>query len=262
MKIGHHSVLTKKHHLNKNSKKSIACRQRPCLGSLYFQRKAVCILKFFATEKRKDGSSQLSVQEVVWGFRERTTGYLSTLSPWSGPALKALQILPKWTHGWWLWAECGQSNIKQNPLETAEMAFLSYCTTCYTFAKHSVIPKANISPTISFIEVFTAYFTAPVSNRMTSVTLWSPPCIPHNSEFHWQKKVVRKLLCHVIFLSYKRCYLRISAMRFLDGLTLVTPRKDVLLSGVWPELYSHEGFNLLSFLAGRVHWCRLGGGGK
>lgn len=108
------------------------------------------------------------------------------------------------------------------------MAFLSYCTTCYTFAKHSVIPKANISPTISFIEVFTAYFTAPVSNRMTSVTLSSPPCIPHNSEFHWQKKVVRKLLCHVIFLSYKRCYLRISAMRFLDGLTLVTPRKDVL----------------------------------
>lgn len=108
------------------------------------------------------------------------------------------------------------------------MAFLSYCMTCYTFAKHSVIPKANISPTISFIEVFTAYFTAPVSNRMTSVTLSSPPCIPHNSEFHWQKKVVRKLLCHVIFLSYKRCYLRISAMRFLDGLTLVTPRKDVL----------------------------------
>lgn len=108
------------------------------------------------------------------------------------------------------------------------MAFLSYCTTCYTFAKHSVILKANISPTISFIEVFTAYFTAPVSNRMASVTLSSPPCIPHNSEFHWQKKVVRKLLCHVIFLSYKRCYLRISAMRFLDGLTLVTPRKDVL----------------------------------
>lgn len=137
------------------------------------------------------------------------------------------------------------------------MAFLSYCTTCYTFAKHSVIPKANISPTISFIEVFTAYFTTPVSSRMTSVTLSSPPCIPHNSEFHWQKK----LLCHVIFLSYKRCYLCISAMRFLDGLTLVTPRKDVLLSGVWPELYSHEGFNLLSFLAGRVHWCRLGGGG-
>lgn len=48
----------------------------------------------------------------------------------------------------------------------------------------------------------------------------------------------------------------------LDGLTLVTPRKDVLLSGVWPGVYSHEGFDLLSFLAGRVHWCRLGGGGK
>lgn len=46
----------------------------------------------------------------------------------------------------------------------------------------------------------------------------------------------------------------------LDGLTLVTPREDVLLSGVWPGVYSHKGFDLLSFLAGRVHWCRLGGG--
>lgn len=71
---------------------------------------------------------------------------------------------------------------------------------------------------------------------------------------------MRKLLCRVIFLSYKRCYLCISAVCSLDGLTLVTPRKVVLLSGVWPGVHSHEGFDPLSFLAGRAHWCRLGGG--
>lgn len=105
------SVLIKKHHLNKNSRKSIVQTQAmpwlsafPKEGCLHLE--ILCHWKVQGWElPTVSTGSSVRLSRANYRLPQHTLSMKWARSEGSPNS-------PKWTHGWWLWAECGQSNIK------------------------------------------------------------------------------------------------------------------------------------------------------